>query len=126
MQNLLLIAGAGALGTLSRYGLGLLVTRLLGPPFPWGTFVVNVLGCFLFGFVWEAANHRLLISPEVRNIILVGFMGAFTTFSTFIFNNHGLLHKAQWMMLAGNLLGQNLLGLVAVFLGLSLARTLAP
>ncbi len=124
MQKIMLIAVAGAMGTLARYGLGSAITRIAGHPFPWGTFIVNALGCFLFGFVWEAANHRLGITPEVRTIILVGFMGAFTTFSSFIFDNHDLLQRTEWGMLLGNLVGQNLLGLATLFLGWTLAKFL--
>lgn len=124
MQKLMLIAIAGAMGTLARYGLSSTVNRLMGHQFPWGTFAVNMVGCFLFGLIWEAANNRLGISLETRTIILVGFMGAFTTFSTFIFDSHSLLQKSQWLMVLGNLLGQNLLGLVALVAGWGLAKTL--
>ncbi|MBU1274724.1 MAG: fluoride efflux transporter CrcB [Proteobacteria bacterium] len=124
MSKLLLIALAGSLGTLARYGLGGLVHRLLPWPFPWGTLTVNLLGSFLFGLVWSLAQERFIISAEARIIILAGFMGAFTTFSTFMFETGELLRDSQWALAAGNLLLQNLVGLVAVFAGWALARVL--
>ena len=120
----MLIALAGSLGTLARYGLGGLVHRLVPWPFPWGTIAVNILGSFLFGLVWALAQERSMISAEARIIVLAGFMGAFTTFSTFMFETGELLRNSQWALAAGNLLLQNLLGLVAVFAGWALARAL--
>lgn len=124
MQNLLWIAAAGGAGALARYGLGGLMHRLLGPSFPWGTFAVNILGCFLFGLIWALAETRLAISGQVRLIVLAGFMGSFTTFSTFVFETGMLLKDGQYLFTLANMLGQNLVGLVALFLGLALARAL--
>lgn len=118
------IALAGALGTLARYGLGGLMHRLLPAAFPWGTLAVNLLGSFAFGLVWALAVERSLLSGEVRLIVLVGFMGAFTTFSTFMFETGQLLRDSQWLLAAGNMLVQNLAGILAVFLGWALARAL--
>jgi CrcB protein len=118
------LALAGAAGTLSRYGLAGLVQRICGESFPWGTFAVNAIGCFLFGLVWTLAEERLIISGETRFIILTGFMGAFTTFSTFAFETNELLRDSEWLLAFGNLIGQNALGLVLMFLGLALGRWL--
>lgn len=122
--KLLLIAAAGGLGTLARYGLTGVVQNLAGRSFPWGTVVVNVLGCFVFGVLWSSMEDRLAISPQSRQIVLVGFMGAFTTFSTFVFETGQLARDAQWLFAAGNLGLQNGLGLVALFAGLALGRLL--
>lgn len=124
MTKLLWIAAAGALGTLARYGLGGLMQRLLPWPFPWGTLSVNLVGSFLFGLVWAVAVERTIISADVRIIVLAGFMGAFTTFSTFMFETSELLRNSQWMLAVGNLALQNLAGLIAVFAGWALARAL--
>ena len=123
-SKLLWLAGAGALGTLARYGLGGLVQRLHESIFPWGTFVVNALGCFLFGLVWTLAEERLVIGGETRAVILVGFMGAFTTFSTFAFETAAMLRDAEWLLAAANLLAHNGLGLAGFFLGVGLGRAL--
>ncbi|MCB2228421.1 MAG: fluoride efflux transporter CrcB [Desulfarculaceae bacterium] len=124
MTKLLWIALAGSLGTLARYGLGGLMQRLLPWPFPWGTLTVNLVGSFLFGLVWALAAERSIISAEARIIVLGGFMGAFTTFSTFMFETGELLRDSQYMLAAGNLVLQNVAGIIAVFAGWALARAL--
>ena len=84
------LALAGALGTLARYGASELANRLAGGHYPLGTFTVNVLGSFLFGFIWHLAAVRLLIPDQLRIILLVGFMGSFTTFSSLMFDSFAL------------------------------------
>lgn len=123
-QKLILVALAGAVGTLCRYGLGNLVHRWLGAGFPWGTVCVNLVGSFAFGLVWALAVQRAVIGPEARLIILTGFMGAFTTFSTFMFETGELLRGGQWLFAMGNLALQNIIGLLAVLAGMALARAL--
>ena len=118
--KLLAIALAGSAGTLCRYGLGGLVHRVAGAQIPWGTVVVNLLGCFLFGLVWALSEDRLSISSEIRTVILVGFMGAFTTFSTFIFETRELLRDSLWLFACGNLLIQNVGGIATLMLGIAL------
>ncbi len=124
LQRIMLIAFAGALGTLARYGLGGLVQRISGSHLPWGTLFVNVLGCFLFGLVWTLADERMLISEEARLVLLGGFMGAFTTFSTFIFDTGGFLREAQWLLATANITLQTVTGLVFLFIGISAGRVL--
>ena len=121
--KILWLAAAGAVGTLARYWLAGFVQRAHESTFPWGTLVVNASGCFAFGLVWTLAEERLLIGGETRAIVLVGFMGAFTTFSTFAFETAAMLRDANWLPAAANLLAHNGLGLVAFFLGAGLGRT---
>jgi CrcB protein len=122
LQRLILIALAGALGTLARYGLGGVVQRLSAEGLPVGTLVVNVLGCFLFGLVWTLSAERLMISEDSRVIMLGGFMGAFTTFSTFIFDTGGFLRNEQYLMATGNILAQTIIGLLSFFAGIAIGR----
>ena len=122
MQKIILIACLGAAGTVARYFVQGWVQRILGGNFPWGTLMVNLLGCFLFGIIWSIAEDRFLIKPEFRIILLVGFLGAFTTFSTFIFESAELLRDTQWHMALLNLVGQNACGLILFFVGLFLGR----
>ncbi len=124
MEKLLWIGLAGVLGTFARYGLSGVVQRACGSSFPCGTLAVNVLGCFLFGLIWSLAEDRLSISGEVRTVILIGFMGAFTTFSSFAFETAQLLRDAQWASAATNIVAQNALGIVGLFLGLIAGRLL--
>ncbi|MBI5493089.1 MAG: CrcB family protein [Deltaproteobacteria bacterium] len=123
-MKIIWIALAGVLGTLGRYWVGGLVQRAYGGVFPWGTYAVNMAGCFLFGFVWTMAEERLIISGEARSIILIGFMGAFTTFSTFIFETDRLLKDSQWALAAGNIALQNVSGVAFLMLGIALSRFL--
>lgn len=116
------IAVAGAAGTLARFGLTGFVTRWGGNAFPYGTLTVNVLGCFLFGVVWMLADQRALMGGEARFILLTGFMGAFTTFSTFAFETGQFLRDAQWLAAGGNLVAQNVVGITALLLGLAVGR----
>lgn len=122
MQKLAWLAFAGACGTLARYGLAGTVHRWLGASFPWGTALVNVLGCLLFGVVWAAGSERALISPELRTILLVGFMGAFTTFSTFISETGQLLADAELLIGFANVALQLVAGFGGFFLGLAIGR----
>ncbi|MEL6546643.1 MAG: fluoride efflux transporter CrcB [Myxococcota bacterium] len=122
-NRLVLIALAGALGAVLRYAVASGVQRWLGDPFPWGTLTVNLIGCFLFGMVWAAGESRL--SPDARLVILVGFMGAFTTFSSFAFDSHRLLAEHHWGLVLVNVLVQNIVGVAAVSLGIVLGRSVA-
>ena len=122
LKQLGLLAVAGAIGTLCRYGMSGFLQRVCGAGFPWGTMAVNLLGCLLFGFIWTLAEERLIISGQTRFIVLTGFMGAFTTFSTFAFESDALLRDSEWLLAAGNILGQNVLGMLCVFLGFFIGR----
>ena len=121
-QKILILAVAGAAGTLARYGLAGLVQRAAGTAFPWGTLAVNIVGCLGFGVVWSLAEDRLLISPETRTLVLVGFLGAFTTFSSFAFETGQFLRDGQWWFVLANIAAQNVLGVAAVLAGMALAR----
>lgn len=124
LQRLALVAVAGAFGTLARYVLSVGIQRVAGDDFPWGTLLVNVIGCFLFGLVWSLANERLVINREAQVVLLGGFMGAFTTFSTFIFDTHGFLQDDRWLLATGNVLLQTGVGIGSLFLGIMIARVL--
>jgi len=122
IQKLLLIGLAGALGTLARYGLSGIVQRIAGGTLPWGTLAVNVTGCFLAGLIWALIENRITVSGETRAIILIGFMGAFTTFSTFVLETGELMRDAEWFRAFGNLALQNIIGVLALFAGFAIAR----
>jgi CrcB protein len=119
-QRIAWLAVLGAVGTLCRYWLDGRVLAWCGTKFPWGILAVNALGCFLFGLVYPLAEERLLISGETRLIILTGFMGAFTTYSTFTFQTAEFLRESQWLAAAFNIGAQLMLGLACLFAGLAI------
>lgn len=121
MRNFLLIGAGGAAGAILRYALSGLAYRLLGETFPWGTLIVNVLGCFLIGLLWAAAE-RSPISPTLHVFVFTGVLGAFTTFSTYGLETFNLLRDGEIMLGLGNFLASNLIGLGAVIAGFFVAR----
>jgi fluoride exporter len=121
---LLWLAVLGAAGTLCRYWLDGWLQDLCGSRFPWGILVVNLLGCFAFGFVYPLAEERWFITGQSRQIILTGFMGAFTTFSTFTYQTTDFLEKGQWFDAFANVAVQVVCGIGLMFVGLALGRML--
>lgn len=124
LQKVFWIALLGAGGAVLRFALAGLVQRISGTSFPAGTFVVNVLGCFVFGLIWPLAEQRLIISAEWRLILLVGFVGSFTTFSTLVFETGELMRDAQYTTAFINFAGQTLLGYGALLAGMALGKTI--
>ncbi len=122
IRRILLLSIAGTAGTLARYWLSGAVQRIANPGFPWGTLAVNGVGCFLFGFVWTLAEERLLISGETRLILLIGFMGAFTTFSTYMFETRQLLASSEILLASSNFVAENVFGLILLIAGSALGR----
>jgi CrcB protein len=125
MTRIFLIGLAGALGTLSRYFIGLWAGRALGTGFPYGTLIVNVVGCFLIALVYELALSTTLISPTLRMTLTTGFMGGLTTYSTFNYETTSLLRERAWATGLANVGITMAACFVAGVLGLALARRLA-
>jgi CrcB protein len=122
LTKILYLCAGGAAGTLSRYYLSGVIQRLAGGSYPVGTFAVNMLGCLLFGAVWGYFENRLMAGSEVRLLALTGFMGAFTTFSTYMFETAELVKFGQMAMALLNVVGQSAIGLVLVLAGIALGR----
>ena len=114
------LALAGALGTLARYGVGVASVAAFGASYPYGTFFVNMFGSFLFGLL--AGLPRL--SAEWQIILLTGFVGGFTTFSAFAFDNYHLLGQHRYIAFFVNVVSQNVLGIIAVLAGFLLVASL--
>lgn len=124
MKLILAIAGGGALGALCRYWLSVGVHRLAGSGFPYGTLTVNVIGSLLVGFLSVWLVERLAAPPELRAMLIIGMIGAFTTFSTFSLETLNLLEQGLVWKAALNV-GFNLgMCLAATLLGLILGRQL--
>lgn len=122
MEMVLFIAGFGAFGCLSRFFLSSWVYALLGRGFPYGTFAVNILGAFFIGLVMEFSLASTLISQNLRMGLTVGFMGGFTTFSTFSFETFKLLEDGQFMVALANVLLSVVVCLLFTWLGIIVAR----
>ncbi|MBX3179562.1 MAG: fluoride efflux transporter CrcB [Candidatus Hydrogenedentes bacterium] len=120
--NILVVALSGALGALARYGVYGLVRHLGWQGFPWATFLVNMIGCLLFGIFVSVAEHRIPFADHTKLAVLVGFMGSFTTFSTFAVDAGALLREGQVGLAAVYVIGQNALGIGLIFLGLYAGR----
>lgn len=120
--KILFVGLSGALGALTRFGVYGLVRQFGWTGFPWATFIVNMVGCLLFGVFVSVAEHRLSFSEHTRLAVLVGFMGSFTTFSTFAVDGSAMLREGQWAQAAVYIIGQNILGIGLIFLGLYAGR----
>ncbi len=122
-HRLVLMAVAGSLGTLSRYCLTVFVQRLCGPGLSTGTFVVNVSGCLVFGFVWTLAEEWQAISENSRLIILTGFIGGLhDVFRRFAFDTAEMFAHAIWWRAAVNLVLSTVVGIAAFLLGFAIGR----
>jgi fluoride exporter len=119
----LLVALGGALGSMARYGVTLGAAALLPAGFPFGTFLVNVVGCAVFGLIAGAGEARGLLTPAVRAFCFVGVLGGFTTFSSYGYDSFALARGGAWGLMAINTLGQVVVGLLAVAAGVWVGRS---
>ena len=125
MNNLIILGLGGFLGAISRHLLsGYVQNMFRQSDFPYGTLAVNILGCFILGLLTHAAGAKGLLDAQTRLFLMVGFVGAFTTFSTFSVESAGLFQNGQNAAGMLNILGSNLLGLVFVMIGQSVASQL--
>lgn len=115
------VAAGGAVGALARFGAGALAARWLGDQFPWGTLVVNLVGCLAIGAVWHAV-HAAVLPEAARHALAVGLLGGLTTFSSFGYETVTLLEREAFGLAVANVLGNLGLGLGATGAGLALAR----
>jgi CrcB protein len=124
LRTAVAIAVAGAAGALARYGLEGFVSRRSTGAFPWGTFSVNVSGAFVLGFVFTILTEQLTTAPWLRGALTIGFLGAYTTFSTLSFETYRLIEDGAVGIAAANALGSLAAGLGAVYLGVVAGRAL--
>lgn len=118
------IAIAGALGALARYGIDGLISRRAPTSFPWGTFVINVTGSFLLGLAFVVMTERFRPDPWLRSAVTIGFLGAYTTFSTLSLETYRLAEDGAWGLAAANALGSLAAGMAAVYAGVVIGRAL--
>ena len=124
MNDFLVISLGAILGANARWIISRYAARMIGTVFPYGTLIINVSGSFVVGFFMIWATERVLLDPRWRLLIVVGFCGAFTTFSSFAFETMAYFEQGQWLLMAANFLSNNLLCLGAALSGMALARAL--
>ncbi len=124
MQKYLLIALGGGLGSIARYWVGSTISGRLGAKFPYGTFIINITACVIIGFALTALGKRADLNPAWRYLIAVGFIGAYSTFSTYEWETLSTLRSGAFLLGALYAGGSVVLGLVAVWAGAALADAL--
>lgn len=124
MLDLLIISLGAIVGANARYLLSRYAVKLLGPVFPYGTLFINLSGSLIVGFFVVWASERVFVDPRWRLLIIVGFCGSFTTFSSYAYESMAYFEQGQWMLMWTNILANNVLSLLAVLVGMALARVL--
>ncbi len=122
LKNFLAISLAAIVGANLRYLLSRIAARQLGPIFPYGTLFINIVGSFIVGFFIIWTTERVLIDPRWRLLVVIGFCGSFTTFSSYAFETMAYFEQGQWGLMAVNILSNNILCLLAALAGMALGR----
>lgn len=123
-MNYLWIALGAIVGACARYFLSLVIARDFSSAFPYGTLLINVTGSLIAGFFLVFSTERVLLDPKWRVLVVIGFCGSYTTFSSFAYESFALVERGQWLLTGINIIGSNALSLAAVFAGAALARAL--
>jgi CrcB protein len=119
-----MIAVGGALGAIARYEVALRIQQRVPAGFPWGTFIVNTSGCLLMGIIMTVLSERVIDNPQWRYLIPIGFIGAYTTFSTFTFEAFQATSEGAWLIGATYVFGSLAAGYIALWVGILIARAL--
>jgi len=122
-QMYLAVAVGGALGTVARYFISGAVANAFGQTFPWGTLIINVTGSFVIGFFagLTGPDGRYLVSSTMRQFVMIGLCGGYTTFSSFSLQTLNLMRDGEWLAVGGNVVGSVVLCLLFVWLGAMIA-----
>lgn len=123
MRDLLWVGLGGFLGANARYLLGAWIAARLGTTFPYGTFVINVTGSFVLGVIMGLLDAHVL-APAIRLSLAIGFVGAYTTFSTFTYETLRLIESGSLFLATANVVGSVVVGMVAAVVGLAAGRAL--
>jgi CrcB protein len=124
MLDVLVICLGAIVGANARYFISRFAAQVLGPVFPYGTLFINVAGSFIVGFFVVWTSERVLADPRWRLLIVVGFCGSLTTFSSYAFESMSFFERGQWLLMLTNFFGNNLLCLAGALGGMALARVL--
>lgn len=124
LKDFLAISVAAILGANLRYVISRLAAKEFGPVFPYGTLIINIVGSFIVGLFVIWTTERVLVDPRWRLLVVVGFCGSFTTFSSYAFESMSFFEQGQWGLMLANIFANNLLCLVAAVAGMAVARAL--
>jgi fluoride exporter len=124
IKNLLLVGLGGGIGSIARYLCQKWFNENYPHPFPWGTFLVNLSGCFLIGVFYAVTEKSAVLSPQTRLLLITGFCGGFTTFSTFAFENMNLLRTGDILYFSVYTIASVALGIAGVFAGIAIMKLL--
>jgi len=122
ISDFLVISIGAIFGANARWVISRFAARIISPVFPYGTLFINVAGSFVVGFFMIWSSERVLLDPRWRLLVVVGFCGAFTTFSSFAFETMAYFQQGQWIMMLANFVSNNLLCLGSALAGMAVAR----
>ncbi len=122
MKSVMLVGIGGALGSILRYLMGTSINKFYHGHFPMGTFVVNIIGCILIGLITAIIIKQNIINSDLKMLLIVGFCGGFTTFSTFSQENIQLINSGHFSILALNIIASVSLGVLGVWAGLNIIK----
>ncbi len=124
LKNFLAISVAAIIGANLRYLVARMAARQFGPAFPYGTLLINIAGSFIVGWFIILTTERILIDPRWRLLVVIGFCGSFTTFSSYAFESMAYFEQGQWWLMIANILSNNVLCLCAALAGMAVARVM--
>lgn len=124
MLRFFILAISGAAGTVARYTIGGWAQQICGSQFPFSTFIVNALGCLAIGFLGTLADEKAFFSPDLRVAMILGFLGAFTTYSSFAYETWAMFKNGEFLFAALNIFVTFMICFACLFLGVLLARTI--
>jgi fluoride exporter len=124
VKDFLAISGAAIIGANLRYLLSRFAVKELGPVFPYGTLFINILGSFIVGWFVIWTTERVLVDPRWRLLVVIGFCGSFTTFSSYAFETMAYFERGQWALMLANILSNNVLCLAGALGGMAVARAM--
>ena len=122
MVSVLLIGVGGFAGAVARYLIDVRVSTWTGGSLPWGTFAVNVSGSFVLGMVFALIVERAALPADLRGPLMIGFLGAYTTFSTLALESWRMVEDGAWLYASANLIGSVVIGVAAVVAGVAIGR----
>jgi fluoride exporter len=120
--NFIVVSLGAIVGANLRYILSRYVAKVLGPVFPYGTLIINITGSFIVGWFMIWTTECVLVDPRWRLLVVVGFCGGFTTFSSYAFESMAYFEQGQWLLMTVNVFANNLLCMAAAIAGMALAR----